>query len=190
MSDFYGVVCVNATNGQEIWFAWLSRENAAEGLAYSFGRLYTVTENRVLFVIDAQTGAKRSYYDQFGSQMHSAPSLNNGSAYVGSWDWGLYRFSDSKPTPVTPVSTPTPAPTATPTPISTPTPTAAPTPIPTPIPTVQPTPVVTSTHRTNSNANARTNGVSTLNITMYAAIGVVVVIAVVAAIAMFLRKRK
>jgi eukaryotic-like serine/threonine-protein kinase len=187
MSDFYGVVCVNATNGQEIWFAWLSRENAAEGLAYSFGRLYTVTENRVLFVIDAQTGAKISYYDQFGSQMHSAPSLYNGSAYVGSWDWGLYRFSDSKPTPVTPVSTP--APTATPTPISTPTPTAAPTPIPTPIPTVQPTPVVTSTPEPTSTPTPEPT-VSRLNTTMYAAIGVVVVIAVVAAIALFLRKRK
>jgi outer membrane protein assembly factor BamB len=115
MNDFYGIVCLNVTDGTEVWYTYLSREDVSEGLAYSFGRLYVVIESRVLHVLDAQNGAKISYYDQFGSQMHSAPALYNGSLYVGCQDWNLYCFSDPQPAPLTPIPMPVSTPTATPT---------------------------------------------------------------------------
>jgi outer membrane protein assembly factor BamB len=55
----------------------------AQGLAYAYGRIYTVTETKCLYVLDEFTGAKLSYYNNFGAQMHSMPSLYNGSLYIG-----------------------------------------------------------------------------------------------------------
>ncbi len=95
MNDFYGIVCLNVTTGKEIWYTYLSREDLSEGIAYSFGRLYIVIESRVLHVLDALTGSKLSNYDQFGSQMHSAPSLYDGRLYVGCMDWNLYCFEEA-----------------------------------------------------------------------------------------------
>jgi outer membrane protein assembly factor BamB len=97
MNDYYGVVALNASSGEEVWFAWLSRENLSPALAYAYGRVYTVTEIGALYVLDALTGEKLSYYDQFGySQMHSAPSLYNGNLYVGCHDWNVYCFGEAR----------------------------------------------------------------------------------------------
>jgi outer membrane protein assembly factor BamB len=93
-NDFYGISCRNATDGSEIWYTWLSRENLAQGLTYAYNRIYTVTEARCLYVLDEASGEKLSYYDQFGSQMHSMPSLSNGFLYVGCRDWNVYCFGE------------------------------------------------------------------------------------------------
>jgi outer membrane protein assembly factor BamB len=93
-NDYYGISCRNATDGSEIWYSWLSRESLAQGLAYAYSRIYTVTETRSLYVLDEFTGAKLSSYSGFGSQMHSMPSLYNGSLYVGCRDWNVYCFGE------------------------------------------------------------------------------------------------
>ncbi len=188
MNDFYGIVCLDASNGTEIWYSYLSRENVSPGLAYSFGRIYTVAESRVLYVLDAQDGSKISYYENFGSQMHSNPSLYNGSLYVGCRDWNLYCFGDARFLPAAlpePSTSPIPtiAPTTAPTeiPVVTPAPTS--TPVQTVPPIVSPTPAVTpepTSTPTAENSNAL----------LYTGIAVVIVIAIIAAIALFLRKRK
>lgn len=96
MNDYYGVVCINATDGSEIWFSWLSRENLAPSLAYAYGRVYTVNEVGVLYVLDALTGEKLSYY-QFGTyQMHGSPTPYNGSLYLGLNDWNMYCFGEAR----------------------------------------------------------------------------------------------
>ena len=174
MNDFYGIVCLNATNGTEVWYTYLSREDISEGLAYSFGRIYAVTESRCLYVLDAQGGSKISYYDNLGSLMHSMPSLYNGSLYVGCEDWNLYCFADSKPATITPEVTPAPSPTATPTP--------APSPSPTPTATATPTPIASPSPVSETGTGIGTE--------VYIAVAAVVVIAVVAAAAIMLRKRK
>ncbi|MFB3889692.1 MAG: PQQ-binding-like beta-propeller repeat protein [Candidatus Bathyarchaeia archaeon] len=113
-NNYYGISCVNAFNGTELWYTFLSRENLAQGLSYSYGRLYTVNENGVLYVLDALTGEKLSYYEFVGggAELHSTPTPYNGSLYVASFNWNLYRFDEAPPAePYTPPSpTPTPAP--------------------------------------------------------------------------------
>jgi eukaryotic-like serine/threonine-protein kinase len=97
MNDYYGVSCINATDGKEVWFTWLSRENISPSLAYSYGRIYTVTELGVLYVLDALTGEKLTDFSGFGfSQMHGAPIAYNGNLYVGCNDWNLYCLTDSR----------------------------------------------------------------------------------------------
>jgi outer membrane protein assembly factor BamB len=97
-NDYYGITCLNASNGVVVWSNWLSRENLAQGLSYSYQRIYTVTEFGVLYVIDAITGQKLSYYE-FGPehpQMRGMPVPYNGSLYVGTCDWNMYCFGDAR----------------------------------------------------------------------------------------------
>jgi outer membrane protein assembly factor BamB len=96
-NDFYGITCLDAKNGSVIWTTWLSRENLAQGLAYSYGRIYTVSELGALYVLDALTGDKISVSTDFGfSQIRSAPSLYNGNLYVGANDWNLRCFGEAR----------------------------------------------------------------------------------------------
>ncbi len=200
MNDYYGIVCLNAANGSEVWYKWTSRENISPALAYAFGRIYTVNEIGVMYVLDAVTGKTLSYYDNFGySQMHAAPALYNGSVYVGANDFNLYCLGDARimSAQAAVAPSPSPEPTATPTPVTTPTltpaptivPTPIPTPIPTPVPTIQPTPVATPTPEPTATPTPPTTGFA-LDTTAYAVIGVVVVVLAVAVAAALLRKRK
>ena len=97
LTDFYGITAINALNGSELWHTYLSRENSSPGLSYSYGRVYTVNEAGALYVLDALSGEKLSYY-QFGhTTLKSVPTPYNGSLYVGSRDWNLYRFDEAVP---------------------------------------------------------------------------------------------
>jgi outer membrane protein assembly factor BamB len=97
-NDFYGITCLNASDGTKIWSNWLSRENLAQGLSYSYQRIYTVTEFGVLYVIDALSGEKLSYYEfsPLRSQLHCMPIPYNGNLYVGTNDWNMYCFGDAR----------------------------------------------------------------------------------------------
>ncbi len=96
MNDYYGTSCINATDGTEIWYTWLSRENVNQGITYSYGRVYTVNEIGVLYVLDALTGEKLSYYEFGGYQMHGSPTPYNGSLYIGCNDWNMYCFGEAR----------------------------------------------------------------------------------------------
>ncbi len=201
-NDFYGITCLNAKNGSVIWTSWLSRENLAQGLAYSYGRIYTVNELGALYVLDALTGDKLSVSTDFGSsQMRSAPSLYNGNLYVGANDWNLRCFGEarviaandvsasqtpSSPSPsVSPTATPEPVETTVPSPATTPTPTATPATLQTITPVqiaTQATPAATAVPSTSQGTTDMT--------TIYAVIACVVVIVVVAVAVLMLRKRK
>jgi outer membrane protein assembly factor BamB len=196
LNDYYGVSCLNATDGTRLWYTYLNRENLAQSLTCSYGRIYTVNEARMIYVLDAQTGAKLSYYDQFGSQTHSAPTPYNGFLYIGCYDWNLYCFGDarlmtaatteSSPEP-TSIPTPTETPTSTPEQVATSTPTATPTQ--TPAPTAKSTSAATPSPQPTETPTPEPT-VSSSDTTLYVAIGIVVVIVVVAAAVLLLRKRK
>lgn len=94
MTDFYGITALNALNGSELWHTYLSRESSAPGLTYSYGRIYTVNEAGALYVLDASSGEKLSFY-QFGhTTLKAVPTPYNSSLYVGSRDWNLYCFEE------------------------------------------------------------------------------------------------
>ena len=94
INDYYGISCLNATDGSRIWYSYLSREDLASP-TYAYGRIYVVTEARVIYVLNAWTGAKLSYYVA-GAQMRSSPTPYNGNLYVGCCDWNVYCFGDSR----------------------------------------------------------------------------------------------
>ncbi|MCW4016322.1 MAG: PQQ-binding-like beta-propeller repeat protein [Candidatus Bathyarchaeota archaeon] len=94
--DYYGISCRNATDGTELWYTYLSRETFSPGLSYAYQRIYVVTEAQVLYVLDALTGEKISYYGEFNGHIWSTPTPYNGNLYVGCIDWGLYCFEESR----------------------------------------------------------------------------------------------
>jgi outer membrane protein assembly factor BamB len=94
-NDYYGYVCLNATDGTELWYTYLGRESFAQGTSYSYNRLYVVTDTRTLFVLDALTGKKLSYYEGMGL-LRSVPTPYNGDLYVSSLDFGVYCFGEAK----------------------------------------------------------------------------------------------
>ncbi len=96
LNDYYGISCLNATDGTEIWYTWLSRENLVQGLTYSYQRIYSVNEIGVVYVLDASTGQKLSYYEFGAYQMHGAPTPYNGNLYIGCNDWNLYCFGEAR----------------------------------------------------------------------------------------------
>ncbi|MCW4018250.1 MAG: PQQ-binding-like beta-propeller repeat protein [Candidatus Bathyarchaeota archaeon] len=172
-NDFYGITCLDAKNGSVIWTTWLSRENLAQGLAYSYGRIYTVSELGALYVLDALTGDKISVSTDFGfSQIRSAPSLYSGNLYVGANDWNLRCFGEARVMGDT-----QPSPTIT-----------QPTTNPSPLPLASSTPVQASVSSLPSQAVAPSSSVEPT--TTYIAIAVAVVAIVAVAAALVLRRRK
>jgi len=96
-SDFYSITALNALNGSEIWSTYISRESLAPGLSYSYGRIYAVNEAGSLYVLDALTGEKYSFYQFGATTLHSTPTPYNGSLYVSTLDWDLYCFEEAPP---------------------------------------------------------------------------------------------
>lgn len=178
-NDYYGITCRNATDGTELWFTYISRENLDQGLTYAYNRVYTVTEFGVLYVLDALTGQKLSY-NEFGSyQMHSSPSLYNGSLYVGCNDMNVYCFGDSRTINAQP-----------------PTQNAANTqPVATSQPATKPTAAVTATPNAAPTATPPSSSASSTNATsdatiMYIGVAAVVVIVVIMAAVVLSRRKK
>ncbi|MCW4014936.1 MAG: PQQ-binding-like beta-propeller repeat protein [Candidatus Bathyarchaeota archaeon] len=95
-NDYYGIVCLNATDASELWYTYLARETYSQGVTYSYNRLYVVTETKVLYVLDALTGEKLSYYADIGMSK-SSPTPYNGELYVSSMNFGIHCFTEALP---------------------------------------------------------------------------------------------
>jgi outer membrane protein assembly factor BamB len=95
-NDYYGITCLNATDGSKIWQTFLSREDLAQGITYSYGQIYVVTQAGSAYALNAQSGNKTSSY-YIGTTLLSTPTPYNGSLYLGGMDWNLYCFKEAPP---------------------------------------------------------------------------------------------
>jgi len=166
LGNFYHISAINATNGQSIWDTYMSREVNHVGITYSYGRIYSATEAGAVYVLDADTGQKVSYYELGGGaalSIHSAAVPYSGNLYIGATDWNMYCFGEAR---VMSAASPAVVPTVSPVVLPSVLPTQ------TALPSIAPQP---------------TSGMPT---TTYIAITAAVVIIAVAAAAVFLRKRK
>jgi len=94
-NDYYGINCLNATDGSKVWYMYASREDLAQGISYSYQRIYTVTEAGSIYVLNAKTGAKESFFFN-GYQWRCMPIPYNGYLYVGGCDMNMYCFGDAR----------------------------------------------------------------------------------------------
>jgi outer membrane protein assembly factor BamB len=166
VGNFYDISAFNATNGETIWDLYLSREINHCGITYSYGRIYSATEAGALYVIDAETGEKISYYELGGGSavsVHSTAVPYNGNLYIGVTDWSMYCFGDARVMAAQGVS---------PSPV-------VPSPVVTPIQSISPLPTQAVQPPTSESPT-----------TTYIAIAVAVIVIVAAAAALVLRRRK
>ncbi|MCX8151169.1 MAG: PQQ-binding-like beta-propeller repeat protein [Candidatus Bathyarchaeota archaeon] len=90
--DKFSIVCVNATNGNPIWKAFLGDElYVSPSLAED--KLYVVTDQRHIFVLNATNGYKLSSFTT-DSNSWSAPTIYQGRVYAGNNDWNVYCLAD------------------------------------------------------------------------------------------------
>lgn len=91
--DKYSIVSVNAKTGQTLWSTFLNEELYVSP-TYGGGKIYVVTDQRSVYVLDATTGVKLSRFET-SSNSWSAASLYDGKLYVGNNDWNVYCLADS-----------------------------------------------------------------------------------------------
>lgn len=90
--DKFSIVCVDAKNGSSIWKAYLGDELYVSP-SYADEKLYVVTDQRHIFVLNATSGEKLSFFTT-GSNSWSAATIYEGRVYVGNNDWNVYCLAD------------------------------------------------------------------------------------------------
>ena len=90
--DKFSIACLNASNGHQIW-GFFTGDELYIAPSYADGKIYDVTSERHIFVLDAtQNGAKLANAT-LPSSSWSSPTIANGRLYIGCNDWNVYCFS-------------------------------------------------------------------------------------------------
>lgn len=90
--DKFSIVCLNAKNGSSIWNAYLGDELYVSP-SFADEKLYIVTDQRHIFVLNATSGAKLGVFTT-GSNSWSAATIYEGRVYAGNNDWNVYCLAD------------------------------------------------------------------------------------------------
>jgi outer membrane protein assembly factor BamB len=91
--DHYSIVCADAKNGHVIWSTYLGEELYVSP-SYAEGKVYVVTDQRSVYVLNATDGTKISFF-KTGSNSWSSPTLGEDKLYVGNNDWNVYCLADT-----------------------------------------------------------------------------------------------
>lgn len=108
--DKYDITCVNASTGQLIR-SFFTGDELYVAPSYSDNKIYVVTSQRNIFILNA-TGGEKLGRATTPSSSWSSPALYGGRLYVGNNDWNVYCYaptitvSEPSPTP-SPVTPPT-----------------------------------------------------------------------------------
>ena len=108
--DKFDIACLNATTGQKIWSSY-SGDELYVSPSYANDKLYVVTSQRHIFIINAINGDKVLAYTT-PSASWSSPTPCDGRLFIGNNDWNVYCFTASftsepstnqieEPTPIT-----------------------------------------------------------------------------------------
>jgi outer membrane protein assembly factor BamB len=94
--DHFSIVCVDSETGDTIWSTYLGYELYVSP-TYSDNKLYIVTDQRSVHVLNATNGEQLSLFTT-GSNSWSSPTIYEGRVYVGNNDWNIYCFADNQAT--------------------------------------------------------------------------------------------
>jgi len=90
--DKFSIVCVDAATGHTVWETYLGEELYVSP-TFAGGKLYVVTDQRSIFVLNASDGSKLSQFTT-ESNSWSSPVVYEGKVYVGCNDWSLYCLAE------------------------------------------------------------------------------------------------
>jgi outer membrane protein assembly factor BamB len=91
--DKFNITCLNATNGHTIW-SFFTGDELYVSPSYSDGKLYIVTSQRHIYILDAVNNGSPLASFTTPSSSWSSPTVSYGKLYVGNHDWNVYCFSN------------------------------------------------------------------------------------------------
>jgi outer membrane protein assembly factor BamB len=91
--DGFFITCVDANTGQPVLRSWLGGEIYISP-SYADGKIYAAINRRAIYVLNATTGYRLSYFET-GSACRSSPALYEGMLYIGNDDWNIYCLVDA-----------------------------------------------------------------------------------------------
>jgi len=92
--DKFNLACLDATNGYTLWSTYTGDELYVAP-SYADGKVYMVTSQRNIFVLDVTNNGTKIANATTGSSSWSSPTIANGRLYVGCHDWNVYCYSES-----------------------------------------------------------------------------------------------
>lgn len=91
--DKFSITCLNATNGNTFW-SFFTGDELYVSPSYADGKLYIVTSQRHLFILDAVNNGTKIASATTPSSSWSSPTISNGKLYVGNHDWNVYCYTN------------------------------------------------------------------------------------------------
>lgn len=90
----YSITNLNAATGDTNW-NFFTGDELYTSLSYAAGKIYLMTSQRHLFILDAaDQGTKIANYTM-PSGSWSSPSLYDGKLYIGNHNWNVYCFTEN-----------------------------------------------------------------------------------------------
>jgi outer membrane protein assembly factor BamB len=102
--DKFSIMSLNALTGTTNW-SFFTGDELYTSLSYADGKLYMMTSQRHIYVLDANNHGEKIATYETPSGSWSSPTIANGRLYIGNHDWNVYCFS-GKTDSTTPSTTP------------------------------------------------------------------------------------
>jgi outer membrane protein assembly factor BamB len=100
----YSITNLDAATGHTNW-DFFTGDELYTSLSYAAGKIYLMTSQRHMFILDAANKGTKLYNYTLPSGSWSSPSLYDGKIYIGNHDWNVYCFADQN-TPSAPTVSP------------------------------------------------------------------------------------
>jgi eukaryotic-like serine/threonine-protein kinase len=91
--DKFNIACLNASTGKVVW-SFYTGDELYVGPTYADGKIYDVTSQRHIFILDANNNGSKLQTIDMPSSSWSAPVIANNMLYIGCNDWNLYAFRE------------------------------------------------------------------------------------------------
>ena len=105
--DKFDLACVDGATGSAIWSKYTGDELYVSP-SYADGKVYMVTSQRHIFVLDVNNQGTVIANATTGSSSWSSPTIANNRLYIGCNDWNVYCFAETITPETTATTTPTP----------------------------------------------------------------------------------
>jgi outer membrane protein assembly factor BamB len=91
--DKFNIACLNASTGKVVW-SFYTGDELYVGPTYADGKIYDVTSQRHIFILDANNNGSKLQTIDMPSSSWSAPIIANNMLYIGCNDWNFYAFKE------------------------------------------------------------------------------------------------
>ena len=92
--DKFNIASLNANTGKVVW-SFYTGDELYVAPTYADGKVYDVTSQRHIFILDADNGGAKLETMEMPSSSWSAPTIANNMLYIGCNDWNLYAFREN-----------------------------------------------------------------------------------------------